>query len=356
MKNKIYYLESLRGLAAIVVALFHFRNSSNSFLINNEFIQNGWVMVDFFFVLSGFVIAYNYSEKILSLKDLINFQIKRFLRLYPLHLFTLFLMLALEFSQLIKEILTNDIGEAASFTHNNIASFMHNLFLTQALFNDKLTFNNPSWSISTEFFTYFIYALIILFVKNTKYLFLISLTIIFFSGYFIFNELNITNEFSILRCMHSFFLGTIASYVFKHIKIKISNILTYGIFILTLISITFLKFLPPIIFPIIFLFLIISMLNSEENLIKKILNQKILIFFGKISYGIYMTHYFVWVTIEQILIITKIGNYNSDFILNPFLGTFILILGMFIIIFLSNFLYKNIEIPFNNLRNKFHFN
>jgi len=353
MKNKIYYLESLRGLAAIIVALFHFRYSSNSFLISNSFVQNGWVMVDFFFVLSGFVIAYNYSDKILTIKDLINFQIKRFLRLYPLHFFTLILMVGLEFAQLLKEILTNQIGDAAAFSYNNLTSLFHNIILTQAIFNDKLTFNNPSWSISTEFFTYFIYATIILFIKNTKYLLFISLIVIFFSSYFILKELNITGPYSILRCMHSFFLGTIASYIFINTNIKISNIISYGVFLLTIISIVFLKLLPPILFPTIFFFLILTMIKSEENLIKKILNIKIFIFFGKISYGIYMTHYFVWVTIEQILIITKIANYDSDYILMPFSGTIILIFGLLIILFLSNFFYKNIEIPFNNLRKKF---
>ena len=352
MKNKILYLESLRGLAAILVALFHFRDSSKSLIIDNQFIQNGWVMVDFFFVLSGFVIAYTYSEKILSFRNLINFQIRRFLRLYPLHLFTLFLMLGLEFLQLIKEFITKQTGEGAAFSYNDPISFFHNIFLTQAIFNNKLTFNNPSWSISTEFITYFIYAIIILFIKNTKYILIISLMIILFSGYFIFNELNVVNEFAILRCIHSFFLGTIASYIFKNTNIKINNIISYGFFLLTIISIFFLKSLPPIIFPIIFLFLILTLLKSEDNIMKQFLSHKILIFFGKISYGIYMTHYFVWVSIQQILIITKIGNYNSDYILNPFLGTIVLIIGMIIIFFLSNFLYKNLEIPFNNLRKK----
>ena len=61
-KDKIYFLESLRGIAAISVALFHFQ--TESFLTNNIFIRNSWLMVDFFFVLSGFVIAYNYQSKI----------------------------------------------------------------------------------------------------------------------------------------------------------------------------------------------------------------------------------------------------------------------------------------------------
>ena len=85
--KKILYLESLTGSAAISVSLHHF--SINSILQNNYYVKNSYLMVDFFFVLSGFVIAYNYMDKLTNIKNLINFQIKRFLRLYPLH----FLML-----------------------------------------------------------------------------------------------------------------------------------------------------------------------------------------------------------------------------------------------------------------------
>ncbi len=59
MKKMFLPLESLRGFAAISVALFHL--STNSHLELN-FVKNAWLMVDFFFVLSGFVISLNYSH------------------------------------------------------------------------------------------------------------------------------------------------------------------------------------------------------------------------------------------------------------------------------------------------------
>lgn len=99
--NKIYALESLRGIAAICVALFHY--PSSSFL----HFKYGHYGVYFFFVLSGFVITLNYIDKINNFRDLVNFQIRRFWRLYPTHIFVLFIIL---FIQILKLFTVNYIG------------------------------------------------------------------------------------------------------------------------------------------------------------------------------------------------------------------------------------------------------
>ena len=72
-------LETFRGICAIVIVFHHLK--INTFIHTSSFIQNGGLVVDFFFVLSGFVIALNYMHKIDSKKSLINFQKKRFYKL-----------------------------------------------------------------------------------------------------------------------------------------------------------------------------------------------------------------------------------------------------------------------------------
>ena len=79
-KDKYLALESLRGGAAISVAIHHFYIGSH---FNVAFTMYAWLMVDFFFVLSGFVIALNYQDRIKTFENLKAFQFKRFLRLYP---------------------------------------------------------------------------------------------------------------------------------------------------------------------------------------------------------------------------------------------------------------------------------
>ena len=113
MRERLVYLESLRGFAAIAVALFHFSNSS--FLTENPFIHNAETMVDFFFVLSGFVIAYNYFDRIVDLSSLVDFQVKRFWRLYPLHLVCLLGFLGLEAAQYAYELSSGSACAALRF-------------------------------------------------------------------------------------------------------------------------------------------------------------------------------------------------------------------------------------------------
>ena len=99
-QGKILYLESLRGIAALNVAMYHASLvGGESFIVTNSFVKNADLMVDFFFVLSGFVIAYNYSDRIFNFASLTQFQTKRFLRLYPLHFLTLLIFLAIELAK-----------------------------------------------------------------------------------------------------------------------------------------------------------------------------------------------------------------------------------------------------------------
>ena len=65
LKSKPHFeiLDGLRGLAALVVVIFHFMEIIISDF-NNNFISHGFLAVDFFFCLSGFLIAYSYDSRI----------------------------------------------------------------------------------------------------------------------------------------------------------------------------------------------------------------------------------------------------------------------------------------------------
>src|SRR2546425_10965309 len=89
MEQRFIALESWRGIAACLVALFHL--DAYSHLYDVPLLRNAWLFVDFFFVLSGFIIAANYQQRLLEGFGIGRFILLRLGRIYPLH----FVMLAL---------------------------------------------------------------------------------------------------------------------------------------------------------------------------------------------------------------------------------------------------------------------
>src|SRR6266576_119115 len=86
--ERFVVLDSWRGIAACLVALFHLEAYSHlvySHLHGVPFLGNSWLFVDFFFVLSGFVIAANYQQRLLDGFGVGRFLLLRLGRLYPLH-------------------------------------------------------------------------------------------------------------------------------------------------------------------------------------------------------------------------------------------------------------------------------
>lgn len=92
-------LTPLRGIAALLVVIFHSNLQTVPFMPIDKphFITSGWLWVDFFFVLSGFILAYVYTD---NFKDSITtagywkYIKSRFTRVYPLHFVTMIWCLA----------------------------------------------------------------------------------------------------------------------------------------------------------------------------------------------------------------------------------------------------------------------
>ena len=355
-KEKILYLESLRGIAALMVAMSHFR--IDSFIYQNQFVGNSYLWVDFFFVLSGFVIALNYQFKIKNFHSLFTFQAKRFVRLYPLHLILLFIFLGLEYAEYYKEQIFNNAGIAPAFSKNTFPTFVHNIFLTHNIFLNDVSWNYPSWSISAEFYTYFLFGLILLKTKSSHSSILwLSSILVLLSLLILFNTSMETSQ-GIFRCLYSFFLGVIIFNINNIYNFKVSVLFSYMIFILALLGIYFAG--PPqfininIVMPIIFASLIYSLLRSRpSNQLIRILNLNFLIFLGAISYSIYMIHALIWKLISIFLryAIDIEGSQELAMITdNEFFSGMILISSMGILVFVANITYKYIELRFNKYR------
>ena len=362
--NKILYLESLRGIAALSVAIFHFDNNS---FFNNSFTRNGWLMVDFFFILSGFVISLNYQNKILKLTDIFKFQFKRFLRLYPLHLIMLIVFL---FIEIAKYIVNSKLGITPNnlpFSINNFETFILNLFLLQNLFSEYLSWNVQSWSISSEFYTYLIFGFLTVFLFRNKTMIYITSFLIVLLTFFILYKTSMETSNGFVRCLYSFFLGVIIFNLSNFLQYRITNVFSYLFFILAIVAVIFsegekeigLNIFVPIFFSIFILSLLIS---NDKNFIKILLNNKFLVYLGTISYGIYMTHTAVWWIINQSLrflfnyqIFVNQEGATKVVFENTFLASFVMLIGLTIIVLVSHLSFKLVEMPINRKKDKIKF-
>lgn len=152
-------LDSWRGLCAIMVALFHLDVISHVWGL--PLVRNAYLFVDFFFVLSGFVISHAYSNGLSTPGAFAQFMMRRFGRVWPLHAALLAAFVAVEFAKLFASQALGIAAAEAAFAPLGRASLSHlpaNLMLLHALgFDDRLTWNLPSWSISAEFWTYAVF-------------------------------------------------------------------------------------------------------------------------------------------------------------------------------------------------------
>ena len=213
-------LDSLRGLCALMVALLHINSVSH--ISESSFVRQSWLFVDFFFVLSGFVIAFTYLDKIESKVALVEFAIRRFGRVWPLHAAILLLFMMSECLKLglshVGGLPTHEPAFSGGHTLDTIAAnllLMHSLGLYHVL-----TWNGPSWSISVEFYTYLVFAAGCLLARRRIVAVSLSLIALSLLVLCIWTPayLGTGVELTMMRCLYGFFAGVLVALAFRELS------------------------------------------------------------------------------------------------------------------------------------------
>jgi peptidoglycan/LPS O-acetylase OafA/YrhL len=333
-------LTSLRFFFAFMIFLHHmtFLSKSKSFTlrwIHEYILKEGFIGVSFFFILSGFILAYNYRDSILNHKTITSkFYIARIARIYPLHLLTL----------LIAVPLTLQIPKFDIFLW--IKQLFFNLTLTQSFIPVKkiyFSFNSPSWSISNELFFYLLFPFLILLIvklKNYKYnlfflipfILFLPLLMLLISPNFYKNLFYVNPFFRVV----DFIIGILLFELYQVIKTKNKlfkySILEFSSIILLLVFFAFHSYIPLVLRYSVYYWLpmsfIILVFAFQKGLVSRLLSNKNWILLGEISFAFYMFHqlilkYFIllnksalhltneYVIISIILIVSLIVSYGS---------------------------------------------
>jgi peptidoglycan/LPS O-acetylase OafA/YrhL len=165
--NRVSYLTNLtpmRGIAALLTVIFHIDLFLGNSLVHpdvSKILHRMYLMVDFFFILSGFIMCYVYGDRFnekVTKKDFRKFTMARFSRVYPLHFTTLKFTIFIFFLAAKLGIPKNPILQV----DNNTFSIITNLLLLHSMnFHNWFTWVHASWSISTEWWAYMIFPFLV---------------------------------------------------------------------------------------------------------------------------------------------------------------------------------------------------
>jgi peptidoglycan/LPS O-acetylase OafA/YrhL len=358
MDNQIRSLTSLRGIAALIVVVHHFSYYALPQLgvmlsAYSYFFKNGYLCVDLFFILSGFILTHVYSEQFsvgVSKSNYWQYLRARFARIYPLHLFTLLVLVGFQLVELYR---SNPTAFTGKF--NPLALFA-NVFMLQAfalncppLFWCDTFWNEPAWSISIEFFIYTIFPFILFAILKNKpktdtRLYIITLIASLLLIRFTHNNLdNIIGIPSIARCGLECILGVITYKIYRRQQgQRFLNTNRIGIIATIWIAVIMHNWSDELrgfhdwaILPA-FSLLILSISQQSHNLGMRMMNSPLLLYLGTISYSVYMVH---WVLIS----IGKAFWIEQDFTKTQS----ILALGLFmpIVLLTASLTYRFIEVP-----------
>ena len=307
LKSKPHFeiLDGLRGLAAVVVVIFHFMEIAITDY-NHNFIAHGYLAVDFFFCLSGFVVTYAYDNRIAGM-GLITFLKLRLIRLQPLVIIGSVLGLL---TFLLDPY--SDLYVTYGFK-NTALIFITSLFLipypvVPERFFNLFSLNAPSWSLFWEYIANLVYATLIFRAtrKVLALLVLIAACGLFYVG---FHSGNLAGGWAgsnffdgFARISFSFLTGM---FIYRSDWVIKNKLGLPGMMALLLVA-----FLTPyndhwnwLIEPVlvIFYFPLIVSLGAGASLASK--HQNINKFSGDISYPLYMTHYpFVWIFLTYVAV------------------------------------------------------
>ncbi|MCE7886399.1 MAG: acyltransferase [Alphaproteobacteria bacterium PRO2] len=306
-QHRFRVLDSWRGLAACFVALFHFRNFVYSHLFQLDFVNNAHLFVDFFFVLSGFVIFANYEEKLQQGYSLWKFMLLRFGRLYPLHFLLLMLVTLYCLAELYIPAMQHPAMPDSPFRGaGELPYFWSQLLLAHGLgIDDRLSFNRPSWTVSAEFYTYALFAMLVLLFKNRigPVLVLIAAA----AGYYLYSRqiyIYGTYDYGFLRCIYSFAIGALLWRFFARVesvaapiarrKTALISALEILLVMAMIMAVTISSEMIERTMALPFLFAAaIFVFSFEAGILSRVLSRKPFLLIGAVSYSIYMLQIFI---------------------------------------------------------------
>ncbi|PET00261.1 hypothetical protein CN510_07660 [Priestia megaterium] len=305
-------IHGLRGLSALMVIIFHihemavnggFFEKKNENIIFHYIDNFGLIGVNLFFMISGFLIVSSLEKH----RDIKAFFVNRLIRIYPV-----FLVLHIIIFLIGPLIHYEWLGDTTGRSY--LLNFLSNFFMLPGLFPLPIAQKN-AWSLSYELFFYILSAtFFVTCVYQRKQIYkrisvivltIICLIVMFLHPRFVF-----------------FAIGTLVYYSYRYFKTiyiyrsiyALNGIIIMGILLTIYSNKGGAFFLSSILSAVLFYLIVI-----QEGILAKLLNNKVLLYFGTISYSFYLIHPFVMFPLKVIFSSGKIEFLNGSQYLYIFL-------------------------------------
>jgi peptidoglycan/LPS O-acetylase OafA/YrhL len=287
---------SLRGVAALLVVFYHLQFGAHfrfAWETATPFFKTGYLWVDLFFILSGFVISYSAradERAPYAWPEIRTFWIARFARIYPLHFFCLLACLVIQVGMhMIGR------GTPGSWSPGSWLNFVEQLFLLNAWgITGRVGWNIPSWSISAEMFAYLLFpALATLLVRGGR---LAPLLFLAFAAAFYgwvastSGNLDIVKGLAILRCLSGFSLGMLIFLWRGRFEQMSDGLLSLLQSIGLMLALATLLFGLNDVVAIPGFFLLVAATWPDRGWLARPLALRPLVWLGEISYSVYLVH------------------------------------------------------------------
>ena len=294
-------LTGLRGLAALWVVLYHYCHLYLPALdaeCLGGLIAKGYLAVDLFFLLSGFVLAHVYSEAAerKGFGFFRAFMRARVARIYPLHLVVLAAFVAMAFAvRGVHYYLDGSYSPLPLYGPRSLEALVANVLMLQGVQAGDLSWNYPAWSISVEFGAYLLFPFVIGWLwrasgRSLLVAAIVALAAIWTLAYVVGGDMNQWDGPTALwRCLPQFFLGCICYRVYRDDLVDPAGwagcamVATLALLYAGVSDVVVLTLFP----------LIILCTVGARGVPARVLNARPLVLLGEVSYSLYLIHGFV---------------------------------------------------------------
>ena len=289
-------LDGLRGVAALAVVVWHVRGQT--------LFASGYLAVDLFFMLSGFVLAYRYERKLVSNGDAVRFAVMRAIRMYPLYILGSAMGAGLSMLSLLVE-----GGSGAGYLiwagKCGAAIAMFPILLPVGL---AFPFNVPAWSLFYELVINIVYGFINRSLNMRRLVLVVGMSAAVLSAFVLWvGHMRFTGEMPLfllgsIRTIFGFGLGIILYRLYANKKLPVLRV--HPIFISALLVLVMMlprsgPAAPFLALTAAFLLLpfvmTLGILNEPRGMLAIFMRH-----LGLLSFPIYAVHYAVWGVVREL--------------------------------------------------------